>query len=220
MSADTVAQADADHRALQQLADTLGLKDPVDDLHSLSLAPRSEDLQGLVQASVYEPSVYTEARLSPNYTAATLSPGRRSPGRLSLPTSDDLLRTPPLPSRQRTPPAPAPGSQAVVAAMRALQERVSQLTHDNIGLAAESASLREQVSSLQAAAQREAVAGAERDEVCRGAGQATADAGRVQVEQARELTKLRNAGETARATQAAAVEAAVEAAVGAVRTGL
>ena len=83
-------------------------------------------------------------------------------------------------------PAMAPGSQAVVAAMRALQERVRELTHDNVGLAAEAGSLREQVSSLQAAAQREAAAKAEREEAFRSAGQAAADAARVQAEQARE----------------------------------
>lgn len=162
---DSIAQADADHKELQQLAETLGLKDQVDEpLYA------ADDLQGLVQSSAYEPG------------DARLSPGVLSPGRLSLPTSEDLLRTPP-PSQLA---AMAPGSQAVVAAMRALQERVRELTHDNVGLAAEAGSLREQVSSLQAAAQREAAAKAEREEAFRSAGRAAADSARVQAEQARE----------------------------------
>ena len=165
---DSIAQADADHKELQQLAETLGLKDQVDEpLYA------ADGLQGLVQSSAYEPG------------DARLSPGVLSPGRLSLPTSEDLLRTPP-PSQLAIRPAMAPGSQAVVAAMRALQERVRELTHDNVGLAAEAGSLREQVSSLQAAAQRGAAAKAEREEAFRSAGQAAADAARVQAEQARE----------------------------------
>ena len=164
---DSIAQAEADHKELQQLAETLGLKEVDEPLYA------ADDLQGLVQSSAYEPD------------DARLSPGVLSPGRLSLPTSEDLLRTPP-PSQLAVRPAMAPGSQAVVAAMRALQERVRELTHDNVGLAAEAGSLREQVSSLQAAAQREAAAKAEREEAFRSAGQAAADAARVQAEQARE----------------------------------
>ena len=118
MALDSIAQADADHKELQQLAETLGLKEVDEPLYA------ADDLQGLVQSSAYEPG------------DARLSPGVLSPGRLSLPTSEDLLRTPP-PSQLAVRPAMAPGSQAVVAAMRALQERVRELTHDNVGLAAE-----------------------------------------------------------------------------------
>ena len=164
---DSIAQAEADHKELQQLAETLGLKEVDEPLYA------ADDLQGLVQSSAYEPG------------DARLSPGVLSPGRLSLPTSEDLLRTPP-PSQLAVRPAMAPGSQAVVAAMRALQERVRELTHDNVGLAAEAGSLREQVSSLQAAAQREAAAKAEREKAFRSAGRAAADSARVQAEQARE----------------------------------
>ena len=70
MALDSIAQADADHKELQQLAETLGLKEVDEPLYA------ADDLQGLVQSSAYEPG---DARLSPG----VLSPGRLSPPRLS-----------------------------------------------------------------------------------------------------------------------------------------
>ena len=67
----------AEKAAVETLAETLGLREVDEPLYA------ADDLQGLVQSSAYEPD------------DARLSPGVLSPGRLSLPTSEDLLRTPP-----------------------------------------------------------------------------------------------------------------------------
>ena len=48
LALDSIAQADADQEELQQLAETLGLKEVDEPLHG-------DDLQGLVQSSAYEP---------------------------------------------------------------------------------------------------------------------------------------------------------------------